>query len=206
MLLAASGQGDGYIDLPIVDAPLDAYRCSVAAQECGAGEKCTLGTDLTCVPAGSVPLGAPCMFGVPGGDNCAVGGLCTAVGGVRLDDGGTPHCRALCSTELPCATGTACVGYSDDGLTGMCIAQCAAYSACDGGLTCGDYRGGIWGSPAFLVCRMPGANAVGKVCGSSFDCVADAICYSGACRALCDATHPCALGVCLSAGGVDACF
>jgi hypothetical protein len=191
----------------IPDAQLDAYRCSIVAQECGPGEKCTLaGSDVTCVPAGPAALGAPCTLGSSGYDNCAVGGFCTAVGGVRLDDGGTPYCRALCSAELPCPTGNACVAYSADGLSGMCVPSCAAFSSCGGGLTCADYRDGVHGSPGNLVCRMPGGSAIGGGCGSDFDCVADAICNSGVCRALCDAAHPCAVGVCLSAGGVDACF
>ena len=203
--MLAACQGDGYIDLPIVDAPLDAYRCSIVTQECGPGSKCTLvGLDLGCATAGSAALDAPCVS--PGADNCAVGGYCTAVGGVHLDHGGTPYCRALCSAELPCPAGKACVGYSNDGRTGMCVPSCAAFSACSAGLTCADYRPGIEGSPKNLVCREPGGSAVGKGCGSHFDCVADAICFSGACRALCDATHPCAVGGCLSVGSANACF
>lgn len=195
---------------------LDAFTCSVVAQDCGTGMKCTLlgalDTDLrpTCVPAGTSELDAPCTrtgSGTFGEDDCAARGFCTFAGVLPPKNGGTRYCRTLCSADTQCPTAQRCSAQSADGLTGFCVPTCQAFGTCPSGMTCAEHRTDVTGFPDFLLdCRLPAGVAVGGACNDDGNCVADAVCISNVCRALCDQTHACAAGSCNMFGDAGVCL
>jgi hypothetical protein len=182
--------------------------CDVGLQDCpDPAQKCTLVDNprprAACVPVtGTKVESQACTATTFGNDDCDKGLLCAGLSAV---------CRALCSTAMArCSGMTACLGpvrvaNSDVPGVGLCAPTCTPFPAqpgagtCFGNETCGDLKDTIDGKKA-LGCRRTGATAVGAACSAQTDCVADAVCDAGTCRALCDATHACAAGSCTPLG------
>jgi hypothetical protein len=89
--------------------------CDVMAQDCGAGEKCTLKTscgDMGCVSlAGSVGIGESCDHMQ---DDCAAGLIC-------LNMGSAPICFQFCMNSSDCPAGMSCYGFSEKISVGHCM-------------------------------------------------------------------------------------
>ncbi|MBL9018133.1 MAG: hypothetical protein JNL83_28360 [Myxococcales bacterium] len=204
VVVAACGEGEFHW---IPDAGPDAApRCSVVEQDCGAGQKCTMptvpsnGAAPACSPAGPVAIDAACS-GSSGEDDCGAGGYCTYAGVLPPQNGGASYCRTLCEADMHCPSGQRCtpLGIEPANFTpvGFCAPTCAAFGACPSGMTCGDHLPSITGpSDLLLACRPSGAVPVGGTCQGNLRCVPDSVCINMGCRALCDATHPCASGTC----------
>ena len=213
VVLVACGDDHGGLAPP--DAAPDAPGpCDLIAQNCGAGMKCTLtGADDTnlqpaCLPAGTSAIDAPCSrSGTFGEDDCVARGFCTFAGVLPPTSGGTRYCRTLCSADAQCPSGQRCAAQSGDGKTGFCVPTCTAFGACPSGMTCAEHRTSVAGFPDFMLdCRLPAGVAVGGSCQSDDNCVADAVCISNLCRALCDQAHPCAAGSCMLFGDAGVCL
>ncbi|MBL9018132.1 MAG: hypothetical protein JNL83_28355 [Myxococcales bacterium] len=214
-LVVVAACGGHEEDLPIPDANLlDAFTCSVIAQDCGSAMKCTLtGADDTnlqpaCLPAGPSAIDAPCSrSGAFGEDDCVARGFCTFAGVLPPTSGGSRYCRTLCSADPQCPSGQKCAAQSGDGLTGFCVPTCTAFGACPNNMTCAEHRTNVSGFPSFLLdCRLPGGVAVGGACQTDLNCVADAVCVGNLCRALCDQAHACAAGSCMMFGDAGVCL
>jgi hypothetical protein len=186
-------------------------ECDVGRQDCpdvnGVNQKCTLvdtpRARAACVAVtGAKVESQACTARAFGDDDCDEGLLCAGVSAV---------CRRLCSAAMVSCSGmTAClgpvrVGNTDVAGTGLCAPTCTPFPAqpgagtCFGSETCGDLKDTVDGKRA-LGCRRTGAVAVGGACAAQTDCVADAVCDGGTCRALCDSGHACASGSCAALG------
>jgi len=215
LLVCLVGCGSSSTGGPDLSAPPDLAtsldECDVGRQDCpdanGVNQKCTLVATprarAACVAVtGSAVESQACVARAFGDDDCTEGLLCAGVSAV---------CRRLCSAAAAgCIGMTAClgpvrVGNSDVAGTGLCAPTCTPFPAqpgagtCFGSETCGDLKDTVDGRKA-LGCRRTGAVVVGATCSAQTDCVADAVCASGTCRALCDATHACAAGSCSALG------
>jgi len=178
--------------------------CSLVAQDCvdPALPKCdTSLSGAVCMPDGIVAVGASCNDG-----DCKKGAICASIGLPTIFPGpgflGAAVCRATCSAAKPCADPAMFCASATP--VGLCVPACKPLSGdCVGG-TCARLEY----DPSFsshATCRPVGPGSVGDPCSNDQQCGKDQLCMavkgSSACRALCDATHPCASGSCSPVAG-----
>lgn len=187
--------------------------CDVAAQDCGAGRRCTLVASPTadspdvaaCLPTtGTAAEGDACVYNgsARGRDTCGAGLYCGHTG---ARNSGTGLCRRMCSLTNPtCPDGTVCSVQSLLTDQGVCLPPCtpfgggcSAETRCAPGsiITTEGKRGAEW------VCHGIGSTRPGEVCGGARDaCIENYFCVSlggtplPSCHALCDRDHPCVGG------------
>ena len=180
------GLGDGTMGFCGGDA------CTPPADGCPDGEKCVPsngGQTMSCVPAGTAPVGGACSDSQP----CVPGAIC-----------GPTTCLALCDAGADCpAADEHCVWPVPEGLWGVC-----GYGDCDPV----SQEGCLAGEGCYIadsqdgstLCWDAGAVAVGGDCADlSSMCVPGAECIGQpgggdttyTCRAFCDAEHPCDAGL-----------
>lgn len=192
------------------------WCCSVAAQDCGAGQRCNIvgvgsanGTPITaCIPAGADAEGASCTRadGRLGADTCGAGLSCVNYGQSMASQ---RACVRTCATGGGCQVGEFCFIASTTPRAGVCRYVCVpgATDPCMGHGTCryldaappGDDTG-----PAVRVptCQPTGAATEGMPCASNLDCAANLACARRtgadpfACRRICDRNNPCPTGAC----------
>lgn len=204
--------------------------CDPIKQDCAdPANKCTTIADpndpmmvklLTqCVPlSGSVPLGGKCVRGGDGGatataghDDCDKGLFCSS-DGTLVADFSQRHCRSFCKVDKDCKAtpGGRCVVLVDM-QEGLCSPTCTLFGTdCPMGLECSNLLTTYDDMNFVPTCRGLGKTAVGKSCMQATDCVAGATCLDPTgmqappvCVTLCDANHPCAVGQCAMAPGLD---
>lgn len=184
------------------------FCCDLLAQDCGAGQRCTLvlaGDRGALVPAclplrGSEPEGASCAraMGMVGFDPCAAGLFCANTG---LPSRDTRACRALCDRSTQCGAGGECYNLSSVETSGVCTPACTIGATdCGAGMTC-RYAPVLdaAGQPTYAgMCDPLGTTAHGGTCSDSADCVAGETCWYShtgpTCQTLCDNHVPCAAG------------
>ncbi len=200
------------------------YCCDVAAQDCGAGQRCALfAIDETnaflvaaCLPAGTLAPGEGCMSAGPRvgeADGCAPGSQCVPTGAADAR-----VCRRLCREDANCGAGQFCYRTAAEPNTGMCLSTCAlGGSKCAAGTSCrGTSSVDVGDEPSRVhaTCEPDGPTAEGGFCER---CQAGLMCIQLVgrrleCRPTCDATHRCATGqMCVALSGVNptrvgACF
>lgn len=193
------------------------FCCDLGAQDCGAGQRCTLigvgtnnATVLTaCVPAGALAEGAMCtrVDGRAGTDACGAGLACASYGRATAGD---RVCSRVCRSSADCAGGASCLAVSDAPRGGVCVPRCEPLgTGCAAG-TCRYFN--AWGAemrdtaPGVVTpsCHPTGAGAEGAACAASTDCGANLACARRtgadpfACRRVCDMAHPCPMGTACS--------
>lgn len=189
------------------------YCCNVSAQDCGAGQRCTVvgvgasnSIALTaCVPAGTTPVGGACTRtdGRLGADTCAAGSSCVNFGQATAS---SRVCVRTCTRSSECADGEGCIVTAATPGAGVCRAGCLLSDAmgCAAG-TC-RYLSAFLADGSATV-RAPTCQPVGPAtesmpCNTDVDCAAGLACArrTGAdpftCRPLCDRIQPCAAGTC----------
>ncbi len=223
------GDGGLPIDMSIpscnpVGATQDAL-CTGGSPRCllpislGYGPRPSLVGSPQCVPAGTVPIGGSCGFGVgPDGgmplDECVQGALCMP--DVITNDGTT--CQRLCNSDVDCtdAIFTRCAQIFTSGGSavpgmGLCMRPCSLGSAFN---DCG--MGSNYAcrfvphhlNPATVeevagVCMQSGTKFVGQDCtGADYlsECGNQQLCVDGFCSYLCDD-----VAQCVAAGYGDTC-
>jgi hypothetical protein len=185
--------------------------CSLVAQTCAAGEKCTFATvdggplQRTCRPAGGADgENQPCTAFQGGEDTCAPGLVC-----VLEDASATENtCRRFCNADADCTGGQLCLEQSSfppgtDERPRLCVAPPAG---CDPlAPSCPSPSEGCYPTADGGICAVAGSAEPGATCGFSNDCAAGATCIAradgGTCAAICripaDAGAPsCAAGTC----------
>jgi hypothetical protein len=218
---------DASSDVPIVildavpdaDASSATVACDVVAQNCPIGERCTILDELPqgrknqCLPqTGAATVGASCTRRVFGDDDCDRGALCGT-----FADG--DRCLALCDGDADCKGSDRCysLGNGPDSRAGACLPTCTVFAhGCATNRQCGLYPDpdGTRLLPFCALAYGPFAK-VGAACTFTFDCEEDAFCvgqpkpsvvhaHTGICRAMCDAAHVCASGVCTQLDGMPA--
>ena len=141
--------------------------CDPIKQDCPMGQKCAVSGGMmptaTCVMAGTVTDGMPCMR-MMGADNCAAGLTCS--------------CGAGRGQMLVGSCAPSCKPFGND---------CGALN-CSGLVTAFGAGGGV-----FFTCRTPGMTANFDDCTMGGSCGENAFCdqNAGWCAPLCDATHSC---------------
>ncbi len=187
---------------------LCADGCNVAAQDCGAGKKCSLVTsdgglslgftETECVSEGSALAGQPCTRAAPGIDTCVKGAYCT-----RVAPAGTMVCRKLCRRDTDCGASEACINddyFSSFPSYGMCLQRCGptvapGSGACPSGMGC-SFLWDVDNVSAIAACRQLGTATVNQPCSFDGECGSELECAGGACRAECGASVSCAVGAC----------
>jgi len=186
------------------DAMAYPRSCDTVHQDCATGLRCVardteLGRLASCEPAtGNVGLGERCVTTTPWVDDCAPGLMCLKDIVSSVPGQGT--CRRQCVAGS-CGAGESCLQYITL-VDGLCAAPCAPLdpAACATGMTC-DYAYALTGDGTH--CRVAGTKQEGEPCsgGQNNNCAANLTCIGEGsrpwtCRALCDRTHPCAVGSC----------
>jgi PKD repeat protein len=186
----------GWVD--VVPAPAGA-ACALDAQ-CAPGAACVCGEGegAACAPPLAAGLCATSCAG--GGDACAGGEVCAALG-----DGPEPWraslCLAACASDDDCAPGRACreLPGASGGAGAAWVRGCfVAGLVADDGAACVDASG----APDHARCAGGACAALGArgvcatPCATAGDCPSHATCATFAggekrCLARCDAAHPC---------------
>jgi hypothetical protein len=142
--------------------------CDPAAQNCGAGQKCTyVSSGMTfareCVDAGTVAEGATCAQSASG-DNCQAGLLCTS------DNKCTKFCNA---SGVACTSGSSCSGFlilNNGEFPLICEPGCSLLAQdCMGNQGCYPSTGGS-------ICATAGTADAGAACTHGNDCGKGALC------------------------------
>ncbi|NJK33367.1 MAG: ribulose phosphate epimerase [Deltaproteobacteria bacterium] len=150
--------------------------CDVFAQDCPAGEKCSLATHdgevwdhHECVPIqGDAAPGEPCQYDGPiaATDDCDETGMC--FGGV---------CRSFCqgTADNPlCDPALGCAATPDDDVLALCLPRCDVLAQ-----DCDEASGCYWFGRDFL-CAPAGTREIGQTCGWDDDCMPGNFCASAA--------------------------
>jgi hypothetical protein len=145
--------------------------CDPAAQNCGAGLKCTyVSSGMTfareCVDAGTVAVGGTCVQDGMG-DNCKAGALCTS----------DNKCTQFCNLSgASCLSGSSCSGFLNTMIgefPTICEPGCSLLNQdCMGGQGCLPAQGG--GS----ICVMVGTLDAGSACVNPTDCAKGSACVN----------------------------
>jgi hypothetical protein len=169
-----------------------AMACDVIKQDCPTGQKCALtggggmAPTPTCVMAGTVTDGQPCMRGMMGApDNCAAGLVCSRSGA----------CRKYCAADTDCDSGQKCAAGRVSTTIGTCSPACTPFGTDCGTQNCSGVSTSLSGS-TFFTCRTPGTTPNFGDCGAGAggaSCGANAVCdpNAGWCAPICDSTHTC---------------
>jgi hypothetical protein len=208
-------------DLSLVDlsaGPGDMFRyrsCSVIAQNCPTGQKCTLvspeglGLGAYCIPLmGNVAENQPCQtIGSFGEDDCGRGLMCHRPSAAATEP---RACRRFCLDNRDCTTGGQVCGAPLFLPYVLCTPTCAPFgTSCAAPLTC-SRRVFDTDQNVYLGCKTPGAGAPGTLCTSDTACDGTSICPTGTdagaptCSRLCDGTHACPSGSCAPFGDAGA--
>ncbi|MBK7076219.1 MAG: hypothetical protein IPH44_28400 [Myxococcales bacterium] len=191
---------DAYV--PRIDAGIDGPElaiCDTVTQQCPTGEKCAI------VRTGTTPPIGPRCVALTGA--VAEGGACTQAD--DRDDCGVGLtcsqglCRTLCHGPADCENGGECLQYATL-RDGTCELPCAPLTAgsCPADQTC-DARLGVGGSPVSTFCRAVGTQPTGAECFQG--CALDYSCNNNfACAPMCNASHPCATGTCMTVPALPA--
>ncbi len=182
--------------------------CNLSMPSCESGRRCAIitvseGVQTTgCVPAGTLAEGAMCTQrdGLLGFDDCGGVTQCSTLG----VPAGSATCRRPCSRDADCGDGNLCHLTPTAPTSGFCRRRCTAFGTdCPMGTACRfeSQRRVPTAEPTLVsVCSQVGAAGTGARCTTSADCMAGMGCIRmggfGACRVLCDRTHPCASGGC----------
>jgi hypothetical protein len=188
--------------------------CDLVKQDCGSGMKCVLAgggmmmaAQPTCVAAGTVTDGMPCMRGMMGQpDNCAAGLVCPR--------GMNSVCRKICVDDKGCDPGQQCAVLSFSVTdTGQCVPTCTPFgNGCTGSQNCSGVTLAVGATQqmqnVLFTCRTPGMVGFYGDCQRSSDCVADSYCDPNAmfCTPLCDNTHSCSAHPIPDAGTILTCM
>lgn len=181
-------------------------ECDIFGDDCGPGEKCNAWANdggsswnsTKCFPAGTDPIGAPCMVegsGVSGVDSCVKGAMCW-----NADDNNMGVCveQCTCSIDNPiCTTPNTTCTISNNGVLVLCLPFCDPLDqdACPAGDVCiANPSGNLFicvidasgdGGGANDPCDFANACDPGFLCGNSGDCGG-----AGCCNAYCDLDRP----------------
>jgi hypothetical protein len=188
---------------PRVDASTDAWPCSMFAQDCPRGQKCTVAPDYdgsACVDVVPDPAGfeEPCTVTGPSdswSDDCDLGLLCW-----NTDQRGQGQCAALCAgtPEAPTCPRSHVCAQSGSGVLALCIFECdpllqdcpadqACYPSNDSFSCAPDASGrtGAHGDPCrFINSCDPGAICINAEAHSSCEGTV------GCCSQICDVADP----------------
>lgn len=212
MLLAAcdgSSENGTPIDAAHIDAALGSPDAAVplicdpvSGGGCGQGQKCTMvrtGTiqqpwTVGCdeQPGNLAEGDSNCFTGAGAPDLCGPGLWCFA--GYQVDG---RYCRQLCHADSDCpAHADRCLTYvATSPATGMCAMDCTPFAnACPYPSNCSEIIPDADRSTFWVGCHQTGSTGVGQPCVGVSECVANAYCWGGLCRALCDAQHGCSVG------------
>jgi hypothetical protein len=192
--------------------------CDLLGQDCAqSSDKCTIVESQgplasACISRrGEAQENEPCTRGAAGfgDDDCAPGLFCSFIGELGPAQGGVRRCHPLCTEDHDCPQNQRCgilIDAPDKG--GFCGPACEPFSPCGERLTCGDLYAGAGGdADPWLSCRPIGTHLSGDPCNNAYQCPANHVCGdNGTCQALCDASHPCALGTCHTLGKAGVCL
>ncbi|MFO0624107.1 MAG: hypothetical protein U0325_00705 [Polyangiales bacterium] len=189
------------------------WCCNIAAQDCGAGQRCNIvgvgtnnATPMTaCIPAGTTAADGACTRtdGRLGTDTCAAGLTCSNYGQATA---ASRTCGRVCGAAADCEVGEFCIIVSSTPRAGVCRPVCILSDS--SGCAVGTCRyvtaarpGG--GDPVRVAtCQPVGSAAEGMPCATNLDCAANLACArrnasdAFTCRPNCDASRPCAAGTC----------
>jgi hypothetical protein len=190
--------------------------CDLVKQDCPGGMKCALSgggmmmaATPTCVMAGTVTDGMPCMRGMMGmPDNCAAGLTCPRAGG-----GGMSVCRKICTGDSGCDPGQQCAVLSFSVTdVGQCVPTCTPFgTGCSGTQSCAGITLAVGATQqvqnVLFTCRNVGTTSLYGDCQRASDCPANSYCDPQAmfCTPLCDSTHTCAMHPVPDAGTIYQC-
>jgi hypothetical protein len=206
-------------DLSTMPDQAGGQSCDLLKQDCPTGQKCALvgGGGMmaampTCVTAGTVTDGQPCMRGMMGQpDNCAAGLVCPRSGGGGMTS--TSVCRKICADDTGCDPGQQCAILSFSVTdVGQCTPTCTPFgTGCTGTQNCSGITLAVGATQTvqnvLFTCRNVGTTMLYGDCQRSSDCPADSYCDPNAmfCTPLCDSTHTCAMHPVPDAGTVYQC-
>jgi len=170
-------------------------ECSVVAQDCAEGMRCSLGMEgIECVPDGTIALGEVCS----GGDICMAGTECFGTAGETFT------CQGLCEPQSDvngCPEGAECgliYGLQDFNI-GVCMTFTMTCNpvpgACEGDTCCAE------GEHCKLAgdgteCVAAGPSQTGEECVTDDDCAQGLLCVSlndpciSTCESFCDINNP----------------
>ncbi len=173
------------------DGPAVPTTCSVTAQDCPGGYKCTYVVRGIlvhgCRPlTGELQEGESCS-GYDGADDCGPGLLC---------DEQLQTCVRFCDATSDCGSGDNCIWHRTG--DGLCRTPCVLFddSTCTTTTTCelgGSYEAL---STTITYCRRTGTVAAGQSCNFFTTCQPDHSCLQGRCRPHCDDNHACPATAC----------
>ncbi|MBN8612961.1 MAG: hypothetical protein J0L92_20385 [Deltaproteobacteria bacterium] len=191
------------------------YCCDVAADSCGAGERCgpVAGESAedrftACVPAGTIAEGESCTRtgGRIGADDCAPGLTCANIGQLDINQ---RTCVRLCGTTSDCESDEICWVFAAAPHAGVCRPTCTYLGTdCPAGFTC--QAEPSWAPMSTTTdipliatdCVITGTGALGSTCADGIECGRDMACafdlarpeLPAQCRTNCDPAHPCPMG------------